>query len=77
MPTQTVNMPDSTPSRKVVAASSAAVVSGFVLWLLDVYVFKGETPEPVVLLVMLVVPAALTFAAGYVTKRSVGELTHD
>lgn len=72
---QTVNMPNGTPSRKVVAASTGAVVSGFVLWLLDAYVFEGATPEPVVLLVMLVVPAVLTFAAGYVTRRSVGELS--
>jgi len=72
---QTVNMPTSEPSRKVTAATAGAVVSGFVLWLLSEFVFKGDVPEPVVLLVALVVPGALTFLAGYVTKRAAREVT--
>jgi hypothetical protein len=71
-------MPDGTPSRKVVAASTAAAVSGFVLWLLGEYVFRDAgVPDAVEALVLLVVPGVLAFVAGYVTRRSVGELTHD
>jgi hypothetical protein len=75
--TQTVNMPDGTPSRKVVAASTTAAVTAFVLWLLGEYVFpERAVPEAVEGLVLVVVPGVVAFVAGYVTKRSVGELTH-
>lgn len=59
---------------KVLAATSAsgasAVVAGFLLWLLDEWLWGGpevppEVPMPVALFVALVVTTAGTFAAGY------------
>lgn len=55
---------------KVKSASAGAVVAGFVLWLLQAYVFRGAVPAPVELLVMLAVPAGLAFAAGYVAPHT-------
>ncbi|MEU8272544.1 hypothetical protein AB0B89_36005 [Sphaerisporangium sp. NPDC049002] len=50
---------------KVKAATAAATVSGFLVWLLGVYVFGGNVPLPVQALISLVVPAALTYIAGW------------
>lgn len=55
---------------KVKSASAGAVVAGFVLWLLQTYVFRGDVPDAVALLVLLAVPAALTFAAGYLAPHT-------
>lgn len=73
-PDGTVDMPSAAPARKVVAGTVGAAVAGFLLWLLSKYVFDGDTPEPVQALVALGVPALLTFAAGYLTKRKASEL---
>lgn len=69
------DMPTAAPSRKVVAATTVAAVTTFVLWVLNEYVFSGDVPAPVAGLVALIVPAALTFAAGYITRRSTSEVT--
>lgn len=55
---------------KVKSASVGAVVAGFVLWLLQTYVFDGEVPDPVALLVALAVSGAVTFAAGYLAPHT-------
>lgn len=60
---------------KVKAASAGSVLAGFVLWLLGRYLFRGDVPEPVALLVLLAVPAALTFAAGYLAPHTPRPLT--
>lgn len=55
---------------KVKAATGAAAVSGFVLWILGSYVFNGEVPAPVVALVSIAVPAVFAFAAGYLARHT-------
>ena len=51
---------------KVTAASSAAAVSGVVLWALQTYAFKGgAVPAGLVSLVDVAVPAVCALAAGY------------
>lgn len=55
---------------KVKAATAASTVAGFCVWLLGAYVFKAEVPVPVQGLISLVVPAALTFAAGFKAKHT-------
>lgn len=60
------------PKVKAAAAGSGAgaVSAGFVLWLLDAYVFRaGDVPAAVVALVLLVVPVALAFVAGYLAPH--------
>lgn len=69
------DLPDARPSRKVVASSTSAAVAGFVLWLIAVIPDPDVTPPaPVVGLVLVLVPAACSFVAGYVTRRSAREL---
>lgn len=63
------------PVESKVKASTAGstvgiVVSGFLLWLLDTYVWETESiPDPVIGLVGLV-PVALTFLGGYLAKHT-------
>ena len=57
---------------KVKAASAAATVTAFVLWVLSTYVFKDVVPAPVEGLVGLVVVALGTWLGGWLaphTKR--------
>ena len=78
----TVNMPDARPARKVVGATGGAAVglvsSQLVVWGLDEYVFEPDVvnsvPGPVEAFVLLIVPLALTFVGGYFTKRGKHEL---
>jgi hypothetical protein len=61
---------------KVSAATVAAVVSAFVVWVLRTYVFKGDVPPEVEALVGVAVVGATTFAAGWLsphTPRSDGD----
>jgi hypothetical protein len=55
---------------KVQASTGAAAVSGLILWALGTYVFKGDVPDVVVSWTYVLVPAALTFAAGYVARHT-------
>ena len=55
---------------KVQASTWAAAVSGLALWALGTYVFKGSVPDVVVSWTYVIVPAALTFAAGYLAKHT-------
>lgn len=55
-------------------AGAAGVVSAFLLWALDELFFDGyeigaEVPLPVVSLVLLAVPSAITFLAGYYSRH--------
>jgi hypothetical protein len=45
-------------------------VSGLALWALGTYVFQGDVPDVVVSWTYVIVPAALTFAAGYLARHS-------
>ena len=56
--------------RKVQASTAVAAVSGMVLWVLGRYVFGGDVPDVVASWVYVLVPGALTFAAGYLTKHT-------
>jgi hypothetical protein len=61
---------------KVQAGTGAAAVSGLALWALGHYVLKGDVPDVVASWVYVIVPALLTFGAGYLAKhtaRQVGE----
>jgi hypothetical protein len=55
---------------KVQASTWAAAVSGLALWAMGTYVFKGSVPDVVVSWTYVIVPAALTFAAGYLARHS-------
>lgn len=80
--TDTVDMPSGNPSRKLLGATVGAtggiVVANLVEWGLDDYVFDphkaDSVPGPVEAFVMYVVPIALTFIVGYMTKRGVNEV---
>lgn len=51
---------------KVKAATAASASTAFVLWVLGTYVFQSDVPQPVSGLVAVIVPALVTFVAGYV-----------
>jgi hypothetical protein len=55
---------------KVQASTGAAAVSGLALYLLGRYVFKGSVPGEVVSWTYVLVPAVLTFAAGYLARHT-------
>ena len=55
---------------KVQAATGAAAVSGLALWALGHYVFKTGVPDVVASWIYVLVPAAITFAAGYLAKHT-------
>lgn len=55
---------------KVSAATIASAVSGLGLWALQTYVFRADVPLPVVAAVTTVVPAVITFAAGYMAPHT-------
>lgn len=56
--------------KKVQASSAAAVLSGAALWALGRYVFKGTVPDVVTSWVYVLVPALITFAAGYLAPHT-------
>lgn len=56
--------------RKVQASAAAAAVSGVALWVLGRYVFKTGVPDVVASWVYVIVPGALTFAAGYLARHT-------
>jgi hypothetical protein len=62
-----VNAPIET---KVKAGTAAAAVSGLVLWALGRYVFKGAVPDVVASWTYAIIPAAITFAAGYAARHT-------
>ena len=55
---------------KVQASTGAAAVSGLALWALGHWVFKGSVPDVVASWVYVLVPAAVTFAAGYAARHT-------
>lgn len=55
---------------KVTAATIASAATTFVLWLLAKYVFGADVPDAVAGLVALLVPAAVTFGAGYAARHT-------
>jgi len=55
---------------KVKAGTAAAAVSGLALWCLGKYVFKGDVPDVVASWVYAIIPALITFAAGYAAKHT-------
>jgi hypothetical protein len=55
---------------KVQASTAAAAVSGLALWTLGHYVFKAGVPDVVASWIYVLVPAAVTFAAGYLAKHT-------
>jgi len=55
---------------KVSAATIASAVSGLGLWALQTYVFRTDVPLPVIAAVTTVVPAIVTFVAGYMAPHT-------
>lgn len=55
---------------KVTASSIAAALTGAGLWALQSYVFHGDVPLPVLAAVQTLVPAVVTFAAGYLAPHT-------
>ena len=55
---------------KVTAATIAAALTGVGLWVLQTYAFHGDVPLPVLAAVQTIVPAAVTFAAGYLAPHT-------
>ena len=55
---------------KVQASTAAAAVSGLALYALGHYVFKTGVPDVVASWIYVLVPGALTFAAGYLAKHT-------
>lgn len=55
---------------KVKASTAAAAVSGIVLWIIGRYAFKTGVPDVVASWVYVIVPAVVTFAAGYFAKHT-------
>lgn len=55
-------------------AGAGAIVAAFVLWALTRWAFHGDVPGPVVALVLLVVPAAVSaggsYLAGYLAPHT-------
>jgi hypothetical protein len=56
---------------KVKASTAAAAVSGLALYILGRYVFRGTVPDVVTSWVYAIVPALITFAAGYVARHTI------
>jgi hypothetical protein len=56
--------------RKVQASTGAAAVSGLALWALGHYVFKAGVPDVVASWIYVLVPAAVTFTAGYLARHT-------
>jgi hypothetical protein len=56
--------------KKVSAGTAGAVIGGFIVWLLEAYVFGGAVPAPVEALVFFVVPAVAAFIAGYLARHT-------
>lgn len=54
-----------TVETKVKASTAAAALSGLALWALGRYIFRGDVPDVVASWVYVIVPALITFAAGY------------
>ena len=61
--------------KKVTASTGAAAVSGLALWALGHWVFKGSVPDVVASWVYVLVPALITFAAGYKAPHTHRPLT--
>ena len=55
---------------KVQAATGAAAVSGLVLWVMGHYVFKTGVPDVIASWIYVIVPAVITFAAGYFARHT-------
>ena len=55
---------------KVKASTAAAALSGLALWALGRYIFKAAVPDVVASWVYTIVPALITFGAGYVARHT-------
>lgn len=55
---------------KVTAATAASASIAFVLWLLSTYIFHADVPQAVQGIVAVVVPALVTFVAGWAARHT-------
>jgi hypothetical protein len=56
--------------QKVKASTGAAALSGIALWALSRYVFRGTVPDVAASWVDAIIPAAITFTAGYLARHT-------
>ena len=55
---------------KVKAGTVASALSGLAIWALSTYAFHGPVPEAVGAAVAVIVPALVTYLAGYLAKHT-------
>ena len=55
---------------KVKASTAASALAGLALWALGRYVFKGSVPDVVASWTYAIIPAVITFGAGYLAKHT-------
>jgi hypothetical protein len=55
---------------KVKSSTAASALSGLALFVLGRYVFKGSVPDAIASWIYVLVPAAITFGAGYMAKHT-------
>ena len=55
---------------KVTAAAIASALTGLTLWVLQTHLFHDAVPLPVLAVVQTVIPALVTFFAGYLVPHT-------
>ena len=55
---------------KVQASTAAAAMSGLALWALGHWVFKGTVPDVVASWTYVIIPALITFGAGWAARHT-------
>ena len=55
---------------KVKASTAASALAGIALWALGRYVFEGCVPDVVASWTYAIIPAVITFGAGYLAKHT-------
>lgn len=68
-PSDPVPPPDPAGRADLRASSITGAVSGTILWALQRYVWHGEVPEQVALLVWTTVPAGLAYLSGRAVRH--------
>lgn len=68
-PSDPLAPPDPSGRGDLRASSITGSVSATILWALQRYVWHGEVPEQVALLVWTSVPACMAYAAGHLVRR--------
>lgn len=68
-PSDPIPPPDTAPRGDLQTASATGTLCAAILWALQRYVFAGDVPEPVALVVWTFVPYVTAYAAGHWVRR--------